>query len=1436
MVKLIDIPHVLPFDYNKTHSFYQASNIGHVVKDLPRLPMGLPLSNGWSRFPSFNPLIPSSAFSSYAWKHACFLGRLRPTQFDNHGGLKWSIPKSSRAQSDVLLSAYQRICGRYERRYAPVQPNMEAAYKNKFRYDRDPHPEQKLPLSVMRLFPLAIDNVHRRFMSHLRGEGEMPLNEVLEELDLKKSPGYPWRDVFRTKRDFLELGEIPFGPGKGLEWHPLDVLENFDKTLSSENTAFYSFWLDKMKDEIRPIAKLYCSPGCEELQRPCRECPNKIRTFNCSPIELVVSMNRRCLRMNKRFYDMGAECNSWSTVGMTKFFGQWDRMIRKHLRIGKCNSHGLDGGQWDARMFFLLLWAVQKLRQMWCVLSDGDRGKLRMLYRLMICRIVYGEWGDVIWMFSGNPSGSSNTIVDNTLGFALLWEWVWLTLAMNENAYRARTGQEPVDSSMSSFDANVCLSLCGDDVLLTISDAVYPWFNLAQIVTTMGMWGTLIEVEDWKPRPASEVVYVSNTSYFDGRFYLPCPNYERVVGCLIEASEKVSFRQYLVDPRWVLLRLYAVRIDTWGNPKCRELIQKMITTVLEDHRKLFTITSDVEEIHNGVTWAAIRGIYKSDLELFWLYTGDESGCARKTDFHFIFPESSMTPLQESIYAIRREFDATLGYPGEGPKGQNFRPKSHTRFRSQSHRAPSQDRCAMNGCRGRSTVSIFCEQHAPVILATNRGQAVVNSIDPLLLRDIEHVYVQRAIEKHVRQNPNCKDCIHRGANHKGDGPPGVPKLNEIHLQKKWYHPARLAAAAMGADRPDPGSAGARFVEALPGGTYVRDAIVGAPKKRTHGDLLNEHVQHWRSLPKKSAPKQEGFKAGNDDFVGYRKRYEEKFDSTKGYPGEGPPKAKTNRKRAKAVAKAAARKEVKKEFKMQRRAGTRALVAKAKKIMRAKPFKRPNLKGVARMEGSNYKLRSSIRGNFRLNGQVYYAALNVFTSATAGWPAFPLAYQSLLTDNSAAVGSNVNNSPLPFFAVSPYSITAIGECTGVKSDLVDIANYFEKWSGRIKISWKPSLPTTTNGQMAYFFDPDPSDKTEDMFGTVRMMTIAQQHGGKVVKYTDSWSHTFTVSKPMWLRQGTSTDLRQVIAGHFYVFAVTPAGKIENLGSDYVGSLGTFLIEYDIQLHRHVGNEKILNAQYNGVATGLTATSNVLLLTTGTFPASGIIDKSDSIFFGCDPNSPSRFSTLVLNGNYSTPEPTFVQVTALIGNASAVSSKHYYLTSTDVTSLFCSTDFEIANATANSLAVCYTIFVPPNTPISSAIFDLTVTVSAGETTLDVNMWTLESTFFTGDYDAAVFRARVKKGSESDKLMERVQDYMRRLRLEEKEQEFKEDTAAVRTSLKSTSERCVLSVLQDDDDEKYETDSDGNVLPSHPLTPIRTSVRKKKSSTKSVSSEPPK
>jgi len=1370
----------LLFDLEKTSNFYERSGI-----------LVNPSLFSLSKSPMFQSK--SVPYLKHLWHYTSHVGRLPPTaQRGFAGSMKYTLPRTKRVHDSLLERTYVDLGYEYKSGYRPTLPFqregermkdedferiMSAAYSNKNRYSRPLFPEQDHP-AFMQHWEEAYTLTFKRYVNALDGARSMQLSAVVLELDMAKSCGSPWRKFFHSKKEFFQT------PSKLPGFEPYAVLEDFNTSLDSENTAFYSFWLDKLKDEIRPNVKVDA---------------NKIRTFNCAPIEMVCAMNRLCLEMNQQFYMEGASLNNWSTVGSSKYLGTWDRLIRKHQEVGRNHSYSSDGGQWDSRMMAFLLWVVQHLRSQWCDLTPVEHRRLKMLYRLMIYRIVHGEAGDLMWFFIGNPSGSTNTITDNTIGHTFLWNMAWVLLRDIEN--RKRTLDDQIPGTQAFQDKNFCLSLCGDDSLITISETILSWFNATAVLQMMASWGTLQEFESVTPRPVEDCVYTSCTSQLYDGVYLPRPDTDRVLAGAIEAGKAhpsyVDGESQLTDPRWTLLRLYAIRIESWGNVDCRRLLSGLIHAWRLRYRQLFSTTPSSFEIHAGVRWGEVATIYKTDSELLWLYTGRETGSnGKSTSFPFVFVDKAMTPIQEQFYRVRQEFDSTLGYPGEGPP-KSLETKKAAVVNSERVRNPNtyymrrartkieEGKCVYKNCSSCYSFQ-FCASRQEMIPVTDcdcdsplrtcvnhreeatmfgvlifgvgdvcdRNPGEMSSVGSLLEAQADMAGANMRLMLGDGKDPVKRQKLE--SNRFGEASNPGPFTDQLAKMQFKYH----------GNWGGPRYSGGKFTD-MPDWTIpALDSLDELFKKhdRDYGTMNQNQadrlfLQRARSLPQ-SAKKwlaQAGFhvKALNitDVQPAWSKRkvidreqypWEEKamidtmdpevmaafasngtplladeFSPAGNHKGDGPPKSsmKQKKKRSKKVrvrSKKASRK--------------RASQKKFKQKARARNSRRPQvpITSLVRAVQRSQKLSMGSGGTVSFSGTIVLADLESISGSS-------VRFSSLLSvfANSDTTGLGL---PTPqFFDLTPYSLQFLGQQFGIQTSIAVIANFFEKWKGSFVFEWRPACPTTQSGQMTWWVDKDPSDKDQAWLTSQAVLQVAEQHGAKMSSFYEKCSLATGTKEWLWCRQTASTDVRKTSAGHF--FAVSNAA----LNADDTPVLGTLLVRYNIQFSQSCAKEVSYNAQFTGSAINF-GTSNAHV-PFGSYSSEGkteckpvqplsntvvpyLADTMVSSAFAGDVNG-----TLVLNHGFVTPCATFVQIHCYAAGAQdADPSISYYLGGVlQAQGYTVQVDSTCHDAT-DSIGV-WTVFIPGGTPPDSAQVTITLNYTAAAT-YAVNVWTLESQLFEGDF----------------------------------------------------------------------------------------------------------
>jgi len=1216
--------------------FYTNAGMGRFVPELKAL---------LTHSPYFN--TPSDEFVKYSWHYSSFVGRLLPCPV---GSGKYTLSKTKRIQNVELISVLENLGFAYSNAWSAAQANYSAAYLNKFRFDREPFPESFLPEKWQALYPISFEKMCSRYRTSLEGSVPYTVEQVLAELDLNKSCGFPWKLRFHSKKEFLT---------KTPDWDPMSVLENFNTSLDSESTLFYSFWMDKLKDEIRPNEKLAA---------------NKIRTFNISPIEVVVADNMYGLNFNQNFYVAGSSLNNWTTVGATKYYGNWDKMIRKHLRIGSCHSLSADGGQFDSRLSAVMLFYCAQIRCKFTKLDERQRRRVQNLYRLSIFRLCYGELGDLIWLFIGNASGRAHTIVDNTLVHSMYWCLVWEILF--------ETFPEEFENTQRCQDEHLCLSICGDDLLMSVSDRLWPFFTPVITSSLMLRLGMSMEFETLERRHVSECVYLSHTSEFQFGLWLPSPHYDRVFAGLVEAAD-ADDDSHTVDPRWTLLRLYAIRVETWGNSRLRDHLAQIISYYLVKHRELFTFTQDDYVVRSGVSWKQVSTVYKSDSELRVLYTGQEGG-ARNFEFPFIFEKSSMTEAMREVFL----FDSTMGYPGEGPPKQ---PEVVKLLSDNCHadRATFEDRVyTLGGRRQRHRVRTDPDN------SSNRRTVV---------RD------------------RLRSRFDKTKGYEGEG----PKLSDLRFKfhGNWGGPN------------------------YGGGEFGRNPDWNVPSVDALDESFKKHDFNYTRMPEKDADRlwlqhakdvpaslkkqlaQIGFHfkgAKLEDFVPRMSRLE--VEDPGDYPWEkktirygeaenpGPPKRSQKGKAKNSV------KRSQKSKKKQVRIAKKAVRSAIKKVYPKMVKSRFSVaKGVVQPGFFSSPLRAKVIrsniGSTRIQGTVL---------------AFVLGGVDI--EQFASVWGNGAD---PFFDLNPYSVAGVASDFTENSPIVAACDYKKRWRGKITVKYEKMCPVTTTGGMVAFCDMDAADSETSALGTRGILSVAANHQQKRGQrsevfqpfMTQTW--TFSTSKAMWLRQATGADIRSTSLGKFYMVAAT-----QLQGNTLMTTYGNVYIDYDIELLDNSSNERQYYAEFLG-NTSMSSGVGEVNPTQGDWmnPRSEVVQPSSvspvKTFSGV--HAPNEGVNMCVNN--TAPVAQYVESNIVLTPANALASSNpvvikAWLNGVDATSTLLSNNY-VVNAGTSGCARSDTVLVPAGTTPGS--IQLTCNLSSSSTlasTTEFDWFMTPSVFFDSDF----------------------------------------------------------------------------------------------------------
>lgn len=465
-----------------------------------------------------------------------------------------------------------------------VHCNVEAGYKSAAKYDR-PQPSYNADS-----FKIACSWVRQHFNPYVAGARIVDLDIVVQDLDRSTSAGYPWNMKYHNKGEMFDDG---FYDPINYYWDHIGKTNYILPVSCDFSQDYHPIWTSTEKREIREIQKLL---------------DNKIRTFTASPVEFTTASNRMCLDFNNMFYAAEKSC---SFVGRSKFNQGWHNL---YLRLGKHpTGFEFDASTYDASLFRAALFDQMEMR--WEAYpsqyqTTENRRRLFHIYSEIVNSVIVLETengiADLIMKNTGNPSGSGNTIVDNTMVLYRIFAYCWIRLCPEEIFLQG----------YNAFNDNVCMALNGDDNTVTVSPLALQFFNAPNIIRTAAELGIVLTTPSEVDRPYMQLSFLSHNAVVINAcqqdWILPAPITERVLSSLMYGSE-------CNDIRWHLLRACALHVDSWANVTLRRILSDYIKYILRYHK-----TELIGEI-NGIKMQNIFNMIRTDEWCLMLYVGLESG-------------------------------------------------------------------------------------------------------------------------------------------------------------------------------------------------------------------------------------------------------------------------------------------------------------------------------------------------------------------------------------------------------------------------------------------------------------------------------------------------------------------------------------------------------------------------------------------------------------------------------------------------------------------------------------------------------------------------------------------------------------------------------------------------------------------------------------------
>jgi len=342
-------------------------------------------------------------------------------------------------------------------------------------------------------------------------------------------------DILNALNMKAAMGALYSGKKKD---HFTDISEDkFDNILQASCERLFNgkmgVWNGSLKAELRPQEKVLA---------------NKTRSFTAAPIDTLLAGKVCVDDFNNKFYSLHLKIPS--TVGITKFYGGWDRLLES-LPDGwvYCDA---DGSQFDSSLTPYLLNAVLEMRLRFMEEWDLGEQMLKNLYTEIVYTPILTPDGTIVKKFKGNNSGQPSTVVDNTLMVIMAVYYVAEKIGI--------TGQ--LENTLVFF-AN------GDDLLIAIKPECESYLDrFEELFSELGLKYDFTS----RTRKKEELWFMSHRGVEVNGMWIPKLEEERIVS-ILEWDRALQ-------PEHRLEAICAAMIEAWGYPDLLNHIRKFYLWVL----------------------------------------------------------------------------------------------------------------------------------------------------------------------------------------------------------------------------------------------------------------------------------------------------------------------------------------------------------------------------------------------------------------------------------------------------------------------------------------------------------------------------------------------------------------------------------------------------------------------------------------------------------------------------------------------------------------------------------------------------------------------------------------------------------------------------------------------------------------------------------------
>lgn len=419
-------------------------------------------------------------------------------------------------------------------------PNSEAAYKSLAKYAK---PILKMDEEAVYDMNLAWDWTEKHFGMYMKDSEVVSLQEARDHLDMSTSSGAPWNVLYPKKKELFEKDPEM---DKWLEedWNLLGV----DPTWTCVAT-------NSLKEELRTAEKM---------------AQNSIRTFTSMPVDATIHGTRLFVDMNEKMYN--SHLQSASVVGMSPFDGNWNTLYKKLNKFQ--NGYALDEKEYDSSLRVFMMWGCAQFRyKMLAQKFRTPENKLRIqtYYRNLINTLILTPEGIIIQKKTGNPSGSCNTITDNTLILYTLMAYAWIRTSKKNNVEL---------TNYEDFENHTRKALVGDDNTWTVSDEAHCFYNAVSVIDVWKTLGVTTTTDSLEAREAEYLDFLSAQFLPMSGVMVPIYDREKVMNSVYYAPKKQH------SPCVTLERTAALLSIGWTDLQIRKFCRDLISYLMEKYDKI----------------------------------------------------------------------------------------------------------------------------------------------------------------------------------------------------------------------------------------------------------------------------------------------------------------------------------------------------------------------------------------------------------------------------------------------------------------------------------------------------------------------------------------------------------------------------------------------------------------------------------------------------------------------------------------------------------------------------------------------------------------------------------------------------------------------------------------------------------------------------------